>query len=359
MSPPEPAPRPARAGLPDRPLRAWLFVPGAAERYVRKLAVAPSDAASAAPASPAGAAAPPDATPPDATPQNATPRATLRAGTPPGASPPQGATPDAVVFDLEDGVAASELAAARRRVRGLLEPDGPALPAPLCVRVHAVSTPTFEEDLAALGPRLAALVLPKVGSAEEVRHAAARLKTARLGHAGLVLLIETAAGLEALPALLRAHPAVAAVAFGAEDFAADLGLPPRTAEPGSPQEDARAAFLDAARARIVVAAVAAGVRHRIDSPTLVLGDPGRVERDAKRSRALGFEGRFAIHPDHLAPLRRGFAPNPAEIRWASAILGAEGASAADGARAAGGQMVDEAVARQARAILAAAEEGSP
>lgn len=299
----EPAGRPGLAAT-GRRLPAWLFVPGAEERFMAKL---------------------------------------LRQADQP---PP----PDVVVLDLEDGVAPARLDAARARVAAALEEPGNRYVAPLCVRTHAVAHPAFARDLEALGPGLLALVLPKVGGAEEVRAAADALARRGLGHAGLVVMIESAAGLEAIEDVLRASPAVAAVALGAEDMGADLGLPP--AGLGAESDAARRAVLDAVRARLVVAAAAAGVRRRVDSPTLSLRDARQVEEDARRARAMGFDAKFAVHPAQLAPLRAGFLPSPPEVAWARQVL----ASTSGGASAAGESMVDEAVARQAREVLAAVEE---
>lgn len=259
------------------------------------------------------------------------------------------ARPDVIVLDLEDAVASEQRAAARERVAEVLRTEGGTFVAPIGVRTHAASDPAFEDDLAALGPGLAALVLPKVRDADEVRHAAERLGSLGLGAAGLVVMVESAAGLRAIDAILTAHPSVCAVAFGAEDMAADLGLPP--AGLGPEADAARRAVLDTVRATLVVAASAAGIRRRIDSPTLQLRDLRQVEDDARRARASGFDAKFAIHPSHLAPLRRGFAPHDSEVAWARQVLAAGG----KGAVAAGGRMVDEAVVRQAKDVLAEAE----
>lgn len=303
------------------PLTSWLFVPGAAERFMAKLRVGASS------------------------------------------SPP----PDVIVLDLEDGVAPADLPAARERVAAVLrEPS--AFVAPTCVRVHAVSHELFAVDLEALGPGLFALVLPKVSSAEEVGEAADALSRLGLGHAGIVPMVESATGLQAAEQVLAAHPSVAAVALGAEDMAGDLGLPPAGLDPEA--DAARERVMDHVRSRLVVAAAAAGVQRRIDSPTLALRDAERVTRDARRARATGFDAKFAVHPAQVEPIRAGFLPSPAEVAWAREVLAAAGedaprgaatgdptGGARGGAGSAGGRMVDEAVARQARLVLAAAERG--
>lgn len=301
--------------FPAGTLRAWLFVPGAAERFMAKLRSGE------------------DADAPARGAQLATGRA----------------QPDVIVLDLEDAVARDALEASRERVADALAAKPGTFVAPIVVRTHAASDPSFDEDVAALGPGLAALLLPKVHDPEEVVHAADRLAQRGLD-AAVVVMIESAVGLRDVDAILSAHPKVRAVAFGAEDMAADLGLPPGGL--GQEPDAARRSVLDAVRAKLVVAAAAADVRLRIDTPTLQLRDLRQVEDDARRARAMGFDAKFAIHPSHLGPLRRGFAPNAAEIAWARNVV----AVAGKGAVAAGGAMVDEAVVRQAREVLSEAEE---
>ena len=303
---------------PSPPPRSWLFIPGAAERFVAKLRTLEGSSA-----------------------------------------------PDAVIFDLEDGVATGDLAAARERVGEIAAAPGgvPWLPATVAVRTHGVTHPAFAEDLATLGPGVSTLMLPKVGSAQEVERAAELLLEADHAHVGTVAIIESALGLEQVAAI--AGSGVQGLAFGAEDFAADLGLAPwsLSGQVDSELAAGRQAVLDAARARIVTAAASAGLVWRIDTPTLQIGQGdgqvdsrgGRVEAEARRSRAMGFSGKFAIHPRHVVPLHRGFEPSPGEVAWARAVLASEASNAASdqqGASLTAGQMVDEAVFRQARAILA-------
>lgn len=297
-----------------------------------------------------------------------------------------GVRPDAAILDLEDGIAARDVEASRARVAAVLEPrdGGPVLPAVVAVRSHPVSSAEFSSDCAALGPRLDVLMLPKVAEATEVLEAAASLEEAGLGHVRLVAMIESALGLENLPAILTAHPGLVGVAFGAEDFAADIGLPPHVTSPGAKGatragDGGRLAVLDAVRARLVTTATAAGVPWRIDTPVLQLRPVTLVEAEARRSRSMGFGGKFVIHPSHVRAVHDGYTPSEAEVAWARTVLGGgvdgasvTGSAVRGGVREAAGtaersaagtavgtetatvQMVDEAVARQARAVLRSA-----
>src|SRR5262249_39297718 len=127
--------------------------------------------------------------------------------------------PDAVFFDLEDGVVPEEKPAARELVAEVLRR---ALPGPLrTVRINAVGTDWFREDMEAiLVPGLDAVCVPKVEKPEEVVEIAVRLD----GEVGIVVAIESAAGLIRAPEIAIAHPRVIALMFGAEDYALDIGL---------------------------------------------------------------------------------------------------------------------------------------
>jgi citrate lyase subunit beta/citryl-CoA lyase len=259
--------------------------------------------------------------------------------------------PHAVVLDLEDGLAVSELAAARTRVRALLRQERAGTwraSTVVGLRSHAAGSVEFEADLASIGPHLDCLLLPKVEDVSDVRHAEARLRDGGVPGVPIVIMIESARGLERLRRILTRCASVRGVAFGSEDFAADLGLPPRLAT--DPQHG-RATILDAARAAIVLATAAAGRTLRVDAPTLDLHDVDRVHHDAETARHMGFSGKFAVHPRHVEPIHAAFRPTRQELAWARDVVARHG----DGASQTQGRMVDEAVVRQARAIVDEAE----
>lgn len=275
--------------LPDNPApaRSWLFVPGANERFMRS--ARQSRAA-------------------------------------------------AIILDLEDGIAPSELTAARERIKKAIDaPVGDGEP-PLWVRTNAVTSSHFDADIAAAqGPALTGIILPKVESAAEVLRAAqATDHSVRIG-----VMIEGAAGLERISEILASSARIDAVIFGAEDFSADLGLPPTASE-------ARQAILNHARQRIIIAAASHAVVHRVDSPTLDLNDTHLAAQAARQARETGFTGKLALHPRQIVGIEQGFRPTETEIAWAEKVLSQ---AQAGGALRVDGKMVDEAVLRQARTVL--------
>jgi citrate lyase subunit beta / citryl-CoA lyase len=254
--------------------------------------------------------------------------------------------PDAVVLDLEDAVPATMKPEARAHALDLgprLAAEHPGLA--VTVRVNAVPTDWFVEDLGALTPDLAAVVVPKVESAGQLAAVVEALATRGLGHLGVVAGIETVAGVDRASAILSA-PGVTAAYFGAEDYVADLG----GVRTGAGTE------VLYARSRVAIAARLAGV-VALDQVVTALVDEARFVEDAAVGRSLGYRGKLCIHPAQVAWANTAFSPSPQELDRARRLLDAYAAAAARGhaSIAFEGQMVDEPLARQARAILAAGD----
>lgn len=275
---------------------------------------------------------------------------------------------DAVVLDLEDGVAEGRKDAARTaaiEAANAVDWGGKIL----SVRVNAIGTPWCHRDIvevASACPRLDRIVLPKAEEAFDVRFVAALLdgiERARGGgggrRVGISALVETPKGVARADEIAAAHPRLETVIFGLGDYMAEMrtpdgtvGLPnPDYAMPAEPTPHLNDQW-HYALARIANACRAAGVRP-IDAVYADYRDEAGLRASARRSRALGFDGKWAIHPDQVAPINEVFSPDPARIEWARRTLALLERSAAAGAGAAGegGTMVDAAHARMARHVL--------
>jgi len=266
---------------------------------------------------------------------------------------------DAVILDLEDAVAESEKSAARPMVRE-------ALARPRAgrgyVRVNAMGTPWCFRDLVeVVGKGVDGIVLPKVESAADL-HAIdwlvaslEREQGLEVGTIDLMPLIETAAGIQRIDRILQARSLrpyagrwrVRRVAFGAGDYAHDLGRSPTL------DEDE----LADARARLVLASRGAGLESPVDSPWFHLKEVAAFERAVARSRRTGFQGRLCIHPDQVPAVNRAFAPSAAEVASAARIVEAFTEAEARGLAAiqVDGQMIDYPIVSQARKVLEAAK----
>ena len=233
---------------------------------------------------------------------------------------------DLVILDLEDAVTPANKAAAREAVTQWLtaHPSGsrPAVE----VRVNAGD----DDDLAALaGATDVGIRLPKVESGADVDRV-----VDRLGAVAIAAVVETAVGVEALGEITR-HRAVRTVSLGEADLASDLG----TRHPR---------VLDAVRARLLVAARAAGLPPPMASVFTDIADLDGLRADTEVAREMGFVGRAAIHPVQVPVIVAAFAPSLRELAWADEVL----AVTADGGvgRLASGEMVDPAMRGRAEAI---------
>lgn len=274
---------------------------------------------------------------------------------------------DAVVLDLEDGVAEGRKDAARDaaiEAANTVDWGGKTL----SVRVNAIGTPWCHRDIVEVAtacPRLDRIVLPKAEEAFDVRFVAALLdgiERARGGEGrriGISALVETPKGVARTDEIAAAHPRLETVIFGLGDYMAEMrtpdgtvGLPnPDYAVPAEPTPHLNDQW-HYALARIANACRAAGIRP-IDAVYADYRDEAGLRAAARRSRALGFDGKWAIHPDQVAPINEVFSPDLARVEWARRTLALLERSAAAGAGAAGedGTMVDAAHARMARHVL--------
>jgi len=231
---------------------------------------------------------------------------------------------DAVIFDLEDAVAPAAKAGARAALKDPILPGGILT----IVRVNGRFTSFHAEDLAAItGLGLAAIMLPKSETAEDIQSVAASLPGIKV-----IALIETARGL-ANARTIACH--AQQLAFGSIDYCADLGL-----------AHVRDALLSA-RSELVLASRLAGLPPPIDGVTTSIQDAALIEEDARYASQLGFGGKLCIHPAQIPAAKRGFAPTEADIAWAQKIL----AAGDDGAVSVDGAMVDAPVRLRAQRIL--------
>jgi citrate lyase subunit beta/citryl-CoA lyase len=224
----------------------------------------------------------------------------------------------AVIVDLEDGVALPAKETARANLAQL--PHAEKL---VYVRVNAGN----RADLDALESlRLDGVVMPKVETPDDVPELALPV----------IALIESAAGLEAAYEIAR-HPRVAGLGLGEADLRSQTG----------------ATDLDWARARLVNAAVAAGLPRPPQSVYPHVNDAEGLARSCRRGRELGHLGRTAIHPAQLPVIEAVYLPTADEVERARetiSLLDTDGVGTLGG-----GEFVDAAMLGAARQVVALAE----
>lgn len=259
---------------------------------------------------------------------------------------------DAVIVDLEDGVAPCKKALAREAVEAWLSRQA-FEPGEIWIRISSADT---EADIElARFPCVRGLVLPKA-EVETVRQVdlvlADREGTpGRVSPLQVIPLIETAAGLESV-ATIASLPRVLRFGIGRADLLADLGVAPHMLPSGE---------LTGIWLRIVIASAASGIQGPIAPVETVMrrdGDSGAMDRQLETTTryffALGFRARTAIHPNQVEVINKTFTPTAAEVEAARQKI-----EQFERAVAAGtgvfvdeyGAVVDEAVIRAAREVL--------
>lgn len=269
---------------------------------------------------------------------------------------------DHVMLDLEDAVAPEEKPAARVAVvAGLHEVDWKGARQTVTVRVNDTSTPWVEDDVRAVvsgaGDRVDTLMVPKINGAADVRRVAELLDEFEGCHGvsrsiGVEVLIETARAAAAVFDIAASHARLEALHFGAGDFGASMGA--RTLSIGDGAE--AGLRWRAVQTMIAVAARANNLRP-IDSAYDDFRDDRGYLASAREAAALGFEGKWAIHPRQVPLANQVFSPTPQEVADARGLIEAMEAAQAEGQGAAAyrGKMIDAATTRLAENILRIAD----
>ncbi|HEV3451889.1 MAG TPA: CoA ester lyase [Acidimicrobiia bacterium] len=288
----------------------------------------------------------------------------------PGSSPKMlakapGLGADMVFLDLEDSVAPLEKEAARDNVvKAINEQDwGDVV---LCVRVNAWDTRWTYRDVVHVvenaSERLDEVMLPKVQSAAEIRALDLLLTqieetTGRKGWVGIEPQIETARGLINVEEICGASTRLETIVFGPADFAASTEMPVLTGGvqiPEYPGDHFHYVF-----SKILMAGRANGLQV-IDGPYLKIRDLDGLRDYSNRTRILGYDGKWALHPDQVKVINEVYTPTQEQFDRAGDILEAYRAAtttAGDrrGAVMFGDEMIDEASRKMATKFVARGE----
>ena len=275
----------------------------------------------------------------------------------------QGLAADEVFLDLEDAVAPLAKQDARDLIVDALN-TGDWSGKIRAVRVNDWTTQWTHQDVitvvAGAGANLDCLMLPKAADADQIRALDLLItqveKTAGLpaGRIGIEAQIENAAGLVNVDAIAAASPRMEAIIFGPADFMASINMKSLVVgeqPPGYPADAYHYILM-----RILIAARARDLQA-IDGPYLQVRNVKAFREVARRSAALGFDGKWVLHPDQIAAANEIFSPSQDDYDHAELILDAYdwSTSQAGGARGAamlGDEMIDEASRKMALVISA-------
>jgi citrate lyase subunit beta/citryl-CoA lyase len=271
---------------------------------------------------------------------------------------------DMVFLDLEDAVAPLEKEAARAKVVDAVKNQdwGDKV---LCVRVNAWDTKWTYGDVievvGAAGVRLDEVMLPKVQTAAEVVALDLLLTQVEInaglpaGHVGIEAQIETARGLINVEEICASSPRLETVILGPVDFSASIEMPSLAGGlliPEYPGDYFHYVFM-----KILMAGRANGLQV-IDGPYVKVRDSEGFREFSRRAQILGFDGKWALHPDQVTILNELFSPTQEQFERAWAILDAY-QDATEGERKGavmfGDEMIDEASRKVAVKVVARGE----
>jgi citrate lyase subunit beta / citryl-CoA lyase len=271
---------------------------------------------------------------------------------------------DMVFLDLEDSVSPLEKEAAREKVVAAINGNdwGDAV---LCVRVNAWDTEWTYRDVITIveqsSDRLDELMLPKVQHASEVIALDLLLTqieaaTGRAGRVGIEAQIETARGLINVEEICAASDRLETIIFGPADFAASTEMPVLTGGvqiPDYPGDHFHYVF-----SKILMAGRANGLQV-IDGPFLKIRELDALRDYCMRTRILGYDGKWALHPDQVTVINEVFTPTQEQFDTAFDILEAYEKATTEGDRKGavmfGDEMIDEASRKMATKFLVRGE----
>lgn len=259
---------------------------------------------------------------------------------------------DVIVIDLEDAVPPDEKRTARaltKQAIGTLARAGQTV----YVRVNGVHTGETRADLRAIVRRdLAGIVLPKTEEPQDIRDLEVLLREAEMKHRvrpgdiHIIPLIESTRGLLRVQEIAETSDRLVAMSIGGEDYTAELGVP---------RDDAGVALAHL-RYVVIQAAVASGLVP-IDTPYTDVRNEEQLRAETALARAMGFKGKYVIHPGQVPVVNELFTPSAEEVQQARSILSAaKRVGRRDrGVFAVNGRMVDAPVLERARKLIAVAD----
>ncbi|TCJ94976.1 HpcH/HpaI aldolase/citrate lyase family protein [Nocardia alba] len=273
-------------------------------------------------------------------------------------------TADSLFLDLEDACAPAAKADGRKIIATSLNEGGFGAKT-RTVRVNDWTTPWTYADVVEVvgnaGANLDCLMLPKTRNAGDVialdllLTQVEKAEGLEVGRIGLEIQIENAQGLLALEAIALASPRIETIVFGPADFMASIQMKTLVVGEQPPGYDVGDAYHHILMSILMVAR--AHDLQAIDGPYLAIKDLDGLRRVAQRSAALGFDGKWALHPNQIDALNEIYSPRQSDYDHAENILDAyawhtSGAGGHRGAAMLGDEMIDEASRKMALVVSA-------
>tara|TARA_B100000900_G_scaffold44155_1_gene32881 strand:+ start:38 stop:982 length:945 start_codon:yes stop_codon:yes gene_type:complete len=267
---------------------------------------------------------------------------------------------DYIFLDLEDAVSPNDKTLARENIiKGLQEYDWKGNGKTISIRINGLDTHYMYRDVIEIvthaGNFVDTILIPKVGVRDDVYMVDCLLTQLEDElrfdkKIGLECLIETALGMVNVESIAQSSERLEAMHFGVADYAASLRA--RTVVIGGLNPDYPGDQWHHGLSKMVATCRAYGLRA-IDGPYGDFNDPDGYLNAAKRAAAIGYEGKWAIHPSQINLANDVFSPPTSEVERANKIIEELEKAAASGKGAAqlDGRMIDAASERMAQNIV--------
>ena len=273
----------------------------------------------------------------------------------------------AYILDLEDSVPDDNkdeaIDVTARAIPELVATGKPIIP-----RINSLESGRIHHELAKLvGTGIVAVSIGKIQSGTDIvkiDELIRELESTRgvtVGETAILPWIESATAVLNAHGICTASHRVKWVAFGAEDYAADMGITRTSDDPSGMTRESETAYGEPAllfpRSAVAVAARASGVQA-LDTPFTKFRDNAGLINEATLARRLGYAGKFAIHPDQIQTIKQLWKPNQSELQHAQAVIAAndQAKSLGRGATSIDGDMVDAPVVARAKRLLSQAQQ---
>lgn len=257
---------------------------------------------------------------------------------------------DAISFDLEDAVAPERKPYARESVSAFLREQGVGWGKLVIVRVNAMTTPWFEDDIAVMAATPVDMInLPKLESAADVHRALEAMARAGCKPEMRILAnVETPRGVRLAAEIAGAGARIAGLQLGLADLFLPLGI--------DRENLAARSYVGMA---VRLAAGEAGI-PAYDAAFTDISRPELCRLEAEAARSSGYAGKTCIHPSQVRIANEVFAPRAHEVEHAQHVIAAADAAATEGRQAfvVDGKLIDAPMILHARAVVSAAQEAS-
>ena len=267
---------------------------------------------------------------------------------------------DVVFLDLEDAVSPQDKIPSRQNIiKAIKEMNWKEKGKTISIRINSLDTHYMYRDVIEIveevGEKIDTILIPKAGSASDVYMVDCLLTQIEnnkkfKNKIGIECLIETALGMSNIKEIAKSSERLEALHFGVADYAASLKA--RTVIIGGLNPDYPGDQWHHGLSQLVMTCRAYGLRA-IDGPFGDFNDKEAYIASAKRAAAIGFDGKWAIHPSQIDLANEVFSPPEKEVNKAIRILEELEKAAKEGKGAAqlDGRMIDAASARMAENIV--------